>query len=84
MTITKTYRWGGKLRTKTVLVDPDSKPLAVEELAKNINDYFWYRVRCPKAPRGRSFMSSPVAGLSFRMMGFRKNRLAVDPPNTFR
>ena len=26
--------------TKTVLVDPDSKPSAVEELAKNINDYF--------------------------------------------
>jgi SRSO17 transposase len=43
MTITKSYRWGGKERTKTLLVDPESKPLAVEELARNINDYFWYR-----------------------------------------
>ena len=30
MTITKQYRWGGKTRTKTVLVDPDSKPMTVE------------------------------------------------------
>jgi hypothetical protein len=43
MTITKTYRWGGKLRTNTLLADTDSKPLAVEELADNVNDYFWYR-----------------------------------------
>ena len=43
MTITKEYRWGGQARTKTVLADHDSKPLAVEDLARNINDYFWYR-----------------------------------------
>ena len=41
--ITRSYRWGGKTRTKTVLVDPDSKPLTAEILAKNIDDYFWYR-----------------------------------------
>jgi SRSO17 transposase len=38
ITVSKSYRWGGKTRTKTILVDQDSKPLAVEDLAKNIND----------------------------------------------
>ena len=52
MTMTKAYRWGGKDRTKTVLVNPDSKPLAVEELAKNINDYFWYRRQVSEGTKG--------------------------------
>jgi SRSO17 transposase len=52
MTITKTYRWGGKLRTKTLLADTDSKPLAVEELAHNINDYFWYRRTVSEGTKG--------------------------------
>jgi SRSO17 transposase len=52
MTITKSYRWGGKKRTKTVLVDTDSKPLSVEALAKNINDYFWYRRQVSEGTKG--------------------------------
>jgi len=52
MTITKQYRWGGKLRTKTVLVDTDSKPIRVDELAKNINDYFWYRRQVSEGTKG--------------------------------
>ncbi len=52
MTITKEYRWGGQARTKTVLVDPDSKPLAVEHLARNINDYFWYRRQVSEGTKG--------------------------------
>ena len=52
MTITKSYRWGGKERTKTLLVDPDSKPLTVEELARNINDYFWYRRKVSEGAKG--------------------------------
>jgi hypothetical protein len=28
---------------KIVLADANSKPMAVEDLAKNINDHFWYR-----------------------------------------
>lgn len=52
MTMTKTYPRGGKTRTKTVLLDPDSKPLAVEELAKNINDYFWYRRQVSEGTKG--------------------------------
>ena len=52
MTITKQYLWGGKTRTKTVLVDPDSKPISVDELAENINDYFWYRRKVSEGTKG--------------------------------
>jgi SRSO17 transposase len=52
MTITKTYQWGGKTRTKTLLADTDSAPRKVEELAKNINDYFWYRRQVSEGTKG--------------------------------
>jgi SRSO17 transposase len=52
LTITKQYFWGGKTRTKTLLVDQDSKPISVEELAGNINDYFWYRRKVSEGTKG--------------------------------
>ena len=52
ITITKAYRWGGKTKTKTVLVDPDSKPVSMGDLAKNINDYFWYRRQVSEGTKG--------------------------------
>jgi SRSO17 transposase len=52
MTITKQYHWGGKARTKTVVIDTESKPIAVGELAKNINDYFWYRRQVSEGSKG--------------------------------
>jgi SRSO17 transposase len=41
--ITRQYEWGGKTRTKTTLVDPINKPITVDKLARDINEYFWYR-----------------------------------------
>jgi SRSO17 transposase len=52
MTITKKYRWGGKSRTKTVLADTNSKPMTVINLARNINDYFWYRRQVSEGTKG--------------------------------
>ena len=52
MTITKQYRWGGKTRTKTVVADTESEPMAVGDLAKNINDYFWYRRQVSEGTKG--------------------------------
>jgi SRSO17 transposase len=52
MTITKKYHWGGKVRTKTVLAAKDSKPMRVDELAKSINDYFWYRRQVSEGTKG--------------------------------
>ena len=52
MTITKSYRWGGKTRKKTILADSGGKPLTVEKLAENINDYFWYRRQVSEGTKG--------------------------------
>jgi len=52
MSVTKTYRWGGQARSKTVLADSHKKPMTVEELAKNINDYFWYRRTVSEGTKG--------------------------------
>jgi SRSO17 transposase len=52
MTITKQYRWGGKTKSKTVLADTDSKPITIGNLAKNINDYFWYRRQVSEGTKG--------------------------------
>jgi SRSO17 transposase len=52
MTIAKQYRWGGATRTRTVLADTASKPMSVEELGKNINDYFWYRREVSEGTKG--------------------------------
>lgn len=52
MTITKEYRWGGEKRRKRVLVIPEAKPLTVEDLAKNTNDYFWYRRKVSEGTKG--------------------------------
>lgn len=52
MTITKEYRWGGKKRRKKVLADPEAKPLTVENVARNTNDYFWYRRTVSEGTKG--------------------------------
>jgi SRSO17 transposase len=52
MVITRKYRWGGTFRSKTVLADTDSKPMSVEDLGKNINDYFWYRRQVSEGTKG--------------------------------
>ena len=52
MTLTKTYQWGGKTRSKIMLIDSESKPLSLEELAKSINDYFWYRRQVSEGTKG--------------------------------
>jgi SRSO17 transposase len=52
LTIKREYRWGGKIKTKTVLADSDSQPISVEELGKNINDYFWYRRKVSEGTKG--------------------------------
>jgi SRSO17 transposase len=52
MIIRKQYRWGGKIRTKTFLADNESKPITIGELAKSINDYFWYRRQVSEGAKG--------------------------------
>jgi SRSO17 transposase len=52
MTITHHYRWGGKTRTKTVLVDAEGDPIRLDKLAVNINSYFWYRRKVSEGTKG--------------------------------
>ncbi len=52
MIIRKQYRWSGKIRTKTFLADNKSKPITIDELTKNINDYFWYRRQVSEGAKG--------------------------------
>jgi SRSO17 transposase len=51
-TITKEYRWRGQIRRKTILSAPGSKPLKVKDLARSINDYFWYRRQVSEGAKG--------------------------------
>jgi SRSO17 transposase len=52
MTIVKQYKWGGKIKRKTIIADANQKPMTVEDLAKNINNYFWYRREVSEGTKG--------------------------------
>jgi len=87
MTITKKYRWGGKIRKKTLLADPESKPLVVEDLARNINDYFWYRRQVSEGTKGpivyeftRRRVILSAAGLPQKTVWLLIRRTLADDP----
>jgi SRSO17 transposase len=48
----KQYKYKGAIRSKTVLEKTDKKPIAARTLAKNINDYFWYRRKVSEGTKG--------------------------------
>jgi SRSO17 transposase len=52
MTVVKQYKWAGEIKSKTILSDAKRKPMTVEALAKNINDYFWYRREVSEGTKG--------------------------------
>jgi SRSO17 transposase len=52
LTITQKYRWGGQAKTRTIIADNAGKPISVNELAKNIHDYFWYRRAVSEGTKG--------------------------------
>lgn len=52
LTITKRYKYKGKVRQKKVLQDPEKGPLTLATIAKSINDYFWYRRKVSEGTKG--------------------------------
>ncbi len=52
MTVVKQYKWSGEIKSKTILTDENQKPIKVEDLAKNINSYFWYRREVSEGTKG--------------------------------
>lgn len=52
ITIEKQYTYKGETLSKRVVGATDKKPITVEYLAKNINDYFWYRRKVSEGTKG--------------------------------
>ena len=48
----KKYKYSGETRSRTVLEKTAKKPITVSTLAKNINDYFWYRRKVSEGTKG--------------------------------
>ncbi|MDO8724107.1 MAG: IS701 family transposase [Syntrophales bacterium] len=51
-TLDKTYRYGGKQRTKRILAEIEKKPVTFEKIARGTNDYFWYRRTVSEGTKG--------------------------------
>ena len=50
--IEKEYKYKGENRTKRILEKTEKKPIEVRDLAKNINDYFWYKRKVSEGTKG--------------------------------
>ena len=50
--IEKGYKYKGENRTKKILGPAEKKSIKVSDLAKNINDYFWYRRKVSEGTKG--------------------------------
>lgn len=48
----KEYKYKGKVHTKEVLEKTDKKPISFDTLAKNMNNYFWYRRKVSEGTKG--------------------------------
>jgi SRSO17 transposase len=48
----KSYRYGGEKRTKKIIAETETKPVAFEKIAKGTNDYFWYRRAVSEGTKG--------------------------------
>jgi SRSO17 transposase len=52
ITIKKEYKHKGKVHTKVIIDQGEKKPISFETLAKNINNYFWYRRKVSEGTKG--------------------------------
>jgi len=50
--IEKTYSYKGKKRTKKTLSDQSKKPISFKNIAKNMNNTFWYRRKVSEGTKG--------------------------------
>jgi SRSO17 transposase len=52
ITRTKQYKYKGEVRSKEVVEKTEKKPISLETLGKNMNDYFWYRRKVSEGTKG--------------------------------
>lgn len=55
LTRAKTYKYGGQIRTKEVVVDPNQKPLSFRTIADNLGMYHWYIRNVSEGTKGPSW-----------------------------
>jgi SRSO17 transposase len=48
----KQYKYKGEIRTKTILEKTEKKPIKANDLAKNINNFFWYKRKVSEGAKG--------------------------------
>lgn len=48
----KQYKHKGEIKTKTILEKTGKKPITVNDLAKNINNFFWYKRKVSEGAKG--------------------------------
>ena len=48
----KTYKYKGQIRSKEVVESTAKKPISTAELAKSLNDYFWYKRTVSEGTKG--------------------------------
>jgi SRSO17 transposase len=48
----KTYKYKGQIRSKEVVESTAKKPISMAELAKSLNDYFWYKRTVSEGTKG--------------------------------
>lgn len=48
----KTYKYAGEIRSKQVVGKHEKKALSVQTIAKNMNNYFWYRRTVSEGTKG--------------------------------
>ena len=48
----KQYKYKGEIRSRTILEKTAKKPITVSALARNINNYFWYRRKVSEGTKG--------------------------------
>jgi len=52
ITRNKKYKYSGEIRSKQVLGKHENKPLPVDTISKNLNNYFWYRRTVSEGTKG--------------------------------
>jgi SRSO17 transposase len=52
VTITKTYKYNGQVRTKKILSGQTKEPLSIKLFAAGINNFFWYRRKVSEGAKG--------------------------------
>jgi len=52
VTVEKSYKYRGQVRTKRVLSDKAKEPISAKTLASSINDFFWYRRKVSEGAKG--------------------------------